>query len=152
MKKSESTTEKPESTTEAPEVPMKTLANCTPVEFLRQTNKIRHAAYSLLKDSGVWEIRKRLPQMTGKETAQEKKALLDEQAKKNLDDILDALMDKSAEQTVNVLGMMCFMEPEEIQKATISEIVRPALELLNSQPVKDFLLWLVKSALTSMDG
>lgn len=42
---------------------MKTLANCTPVEFLRQTNKIRHAVEGLLLDSGVQEIRKRMPEL-----------------------------------------------------------------------------------------
>ncbi len=131
---------------------MKTLANCTPVEFLRQTNKIRHAVDGLLKDSGVQEIRKRIPQTTGKETQVEKKAMLNDQAKKNMNDILDALMDKNAEQTASVLGMMCFMEPEEIQKATVAEIMTPALELLNSKPVMDFLLSLMNSELTSMDG
>ena len=52
---------------------MKTLANCNPVEFLKQTNKIRHAVSHLLQDSGVMEIRKHLPKLTGEESPQEKK-------------------------------------------------------------------------------
>lgn len=131
---------------------MKTLANCTPVEFLRQTNKIRHAVEDLLLDSGIQEIRKRMPELTGEETQAERKALMNNQAKKNMGAILDALMEKNAEQTANVLGMMCFLEPEEMEKTTVSEIMTPVLELLNSKPVMDFLLLSMKSAPTNTDG
>lgn len=131
---------------------MKTLANCTPVEFLRQTNKIRHSVEDLLLDSGVQEIRKRMPELTGKETQEERKRLMNNQAKKNMGAILDALMEKNAEQTANVLGMMCFLEPEEMEKTTVSEIMTPVLELLNSKPVMDFLLLSMKSAPTNTDG
>lgn len=128
---------------------MKTLANCTPTEFLRQTNKIRHAVEELLKDSKVGDIRKRLPEFTGKETQEKKKAMLNEQAKKNLGDILDALMEENAEKTADVLGMMCFLEPGEIGNYTSVEIMGPALELLYSKPVLDFLSLLMRSEPTN---
>ena len=40
---------------------MKNLANCTPVEFLKQTNKIRHEVESWLKDTKIMDIRKNRP-------------------------------------------------------------------------------------------
>ena len=40
---------------------MKNLANCTPVEFLRQTNKIRHSVEGWLKETGILEVRKNKP-------------------------------------------------------------------------------------------
>ena len=41
---------------------MKTLANCNPVEFLVQTNKIRKAVWDWLSLTQVMEIRKNLPE------------------------------------------------------------------------------------------
>lgn len=131
---------------------MKTLANCTPVEFLRQTNKIRHAASDLLKESGVFEIRKTRPDFTGSETKEERDEKLQEQAKKNLNEILDSLMDTHAEKTATVLGMMCFMEPKEIEKASSMDFLSASIELLNSKPVLDFLSSLMRSGQKNTDG
>ena len=123
---------------------MKTLANCSPVEFLRQTNKIRHAAAWFMKETGVLELRKRRPELTGKETEAEKKAARDKQARQNLSDMADLLMDTNAEKTAELLGMLCFMEPEEVANANGIDFLTPAIELLNSRPVIDFLLSLAK--------
>lgn len=122
--------------------PMKTLANCTAVEFLRQTNKIRHFAAGLLDKAGVAEIRKRAPQLTGNETKEEKAAAMRMQGKKNFSDILDALMDVNAEDTAALLGMMCFQAPEDMEGERGMKYLEPGLELLMSKPVLDFLLTL----------
>lgn len=131
---------------------MKTLANCTSVEFLRQTNKIRHAAAGFMKETGVLELRKRRPEMTGKETNEEKKTAMDKQARKNLSDMADLLMDTNAEKTAELLGMLCFMDPEEVANAKGVDLLTPAAELLNSRQVIDFLLSLAKLEQTITDA
>lgn len=131
---------------------MKTLANCSPVEFLRQTNKIRHAAAGLMKETGVLDLRKRRPELTGKETEEEKKAALDKQARKNLSDMADLLMDTNAEKTAELLGMLCFIDPEDVAKEKGIDFLTPAIELLNSRPVMDFLLSLAKLGEMSTDA
>lgn len=131
---------------------IKTLANCSPVEFLRQTNKIRHAAADLLKMAGVSEIRKRMPALTGKETDEEKKAAIMAQGRKNFSDILDALMETNAQDTAAVLGMMCFQDPEALEGATGMQYLSAGLDLLQSKPVMDFFLMLMRSAQTSTGG
>lgn len=118
---------------------MKTLANCTPVEFLRQTNKIRHAVSDLFGAAGIQEIRKRLPAFSGSETVEERKAMLDKQGRENFSDILDALMDVNAEATVELLGLMCFQTPEEMAEKPGIDYLVPVMELLKSEPVRDFL-------------
>ncbi len=125
---------------------MKTLANCAPVEFLRQTNKIRHSAGELLAKSGVLEIRKRQPEFTGQETEEEKKEKITAQAKKNLDKMLDVLLDSDPEGTVQLMGMLCFMEPEEALAANGLELFGAAMELLNSKAVMGFLSSLMRLA------
>lgn len=131
---------------------MKTLANCSPVEFLRQTNKIRHAAAGFMKETGVLDLRKRRPELTGKETDKEKKAAMDKQARKNLSDMADLLMDTNAQKTAELLGMLCFMEPEDVANAKGIDFLAPAIELLNSRPVMDFLLSLAKLGEMSTDN
>lgn len=131
---------------------MKTLANCTPVEFLRQTNKIRHAAAGFIKETSVLDLRKRRPELTGKETDAEKKAAMDKQARKNLSDMADLLMDTNAQKTAELLGMLCFMEPEDVSNAKGIDFMTPAIELLNAKPVIDFLLSLAKLEEMSTDN
>lgn len=134
------------------ETKMKTLANCTPVEFLRQTNKIRHAAADLMQSSGVIEIRKHMPQFTGNESPAEHKELMNAQAKKNMDEILDALLETNAEKTAALFAMMCFMEPDEIENITAMDFIAPAMELLNNQAVIDFLQSLARLAQMNTGG
>lgn len=143
---------KKQTAVEQPQPIMKTLANCNPYEFIRQTNKIRHAAAGLMKTTGVMEIRKRKPEFTGGETDEEKQALWQKQARENVEAILDALMDDHAEETANVLGMMCFMEPDEVANAKGVDFLVPALEILNSKAVMDFLSSLARLGLMSTDG
>lgn len=131
---------------------MKTLANCTPVEFLRQTNRIRHAAAGLLKKAEISEIRKRMPALSGNETPDQKKEAMREQGKKNFSDILDTLMETNAEDTAAVMAMMCFQEPKDMENATGMEYLSAGLELIQSKPVMDFFLMLMGLAQTSTDG
>ena len=131
---------------------MKTLANCTPAEFLKQTNRMRKRVGSLLKDSKVGEIRKRKPALTGEETEEQKKALYRKQAEDNISAMLDLLLENYAERTAEVLGMMCFIEPEDINNHRALDFLSPAVEVLNDQSVVDFLSSLMKSEILNTGG
>lgn len=114
---------------------MKTIVNCNPIEFIEQTNKIRHAVSKYFKDTKILEIRKRKP--TDGVT-------IEEQAKKNLNDMLDVAMGEYPRETAEVIGLMCFIEPTEIEKYTAAEFLTPALELLNSKAALNFFISLAK--------
>ena len=132
--------------------PMKTLANCTPVEFLRQTNKIKHAVSELFDTAGIAEIRKRMPVLTGNETPEEKQTAMQKQGVLNFSDILDALLDANAEGTAALIGMMCFRDPEEIRNDTMMDHLGAVMDLLENKAVKDFLLLLLRLATSNTDG
>lgn len=51
---------------------MKTLANCSPREFLLQTNKIRKSVVKWLDETKILEIRANKPQFTEGATEEEK--------------------------------------------------------------------------------
>ena len=132
---------------------MKTIAKLDGPAFLRRCNKIRHEAYALVKDTGVMRIRERMPEFTGKETKEEREAMLNEQAKKNVSDMLDALLDEHAEQTVEVLKIMCVPEDgEDINAMDGIDIATAGLEIISAPKVMDFFVSLVRSGLITTGG
>lgn len=118
---------------------IKTLANCTLAEFLRQSNKIRKAAADFYKSSGIAEIRKHLPDVTGK-TEEEAKAMLKEQNAKNISDILDACLDTNAEKTIEIIGLFCFKEGNEVNDLTPADFLDVVVDLVSSERVMSFFI------------
>lgn len=117
---------------------MKNLANCDSIEFISQGYKVIEAAKDLITKSKVLDIRSRRPKYTGNETPEEKAEKAREQAKKNIFDMLGCLMRDNPEKTAQVLGLMCFIEPEDIKNHKGIEFIAPATELLASREVLDF--------------
>lgn len=118
---------------------MKTLANCTDVEFLRQTNRIRKYAEAWLKDTGVLDIRRReLPKPDDSLSEDEKREAYRQNARDRLNDILDAALDTHAEQTAGLLRLMCFVEPDDDQSLRVPQMLGAVSELMENQDVLDF--------------
>lgn len=126
---------------------MKTLANCTTVEFLRQTNKIRHAIAEYLDYTKILEVRKNKPKFTDSMTEEEKKAALNAQAKKNISDMLDIALEDNAEATTRILGLICF-----IDDAKECENLDPlaVIDVITSERVLGFFTRLMQSGLIDM--
>lgn len=129
---------------------MKTIANMQGAEFLRQCNKIRHAAADLMQDTQILDIRKRMPAFTGKENPELRKVMIEKQSKKNISDMLDALLDTHAEETYNVLKLMCVTE--EGEEPTGLDMAMAGLEIVTSPKVMDFLSSLARLAQTDTVG
>ena len=130
---------------------MKTLANCNPVDFLRQTNRIRNSFGSLLTENGIPDIFRRQPVLDGAETADEAKEKRRVQTRQNMDEILNILLETHAEETAEVLGLTCFMEPDELADAKGIDFLSPAIELLSSKPVIDFFMSFAKLGRSLME-
>jgi hypothetical protein len=128
---------------------MKTLANCTTAEFLRQTNKIRKVVADYLKETEILKIRKTLPVFPMNASEEEKSIMMREQAEQNISDMLDKMLDEHAEKTVEVLALMCFKEGTEAQELEVCDILDVALELLTSERVLNFFTRLMQSGLIS---
>ena len=123
---------------------MKNIANCTPREFLRQTNKIRKAVSNWLTLTKVMDIRKRLPQIPDDATEEQKDALIEAQVKDNINAVLDVIMDEHPDETADLMGLMCFIEPEDLDNHSMSEILGSVAEMLNCQDVLDFFISLAR--------
>lgn len=117
---------------------MKNLANCKPSEFLQQTNRIRKAVDKWLTDTDIINIRKRMPDIDKDATEEEKQAAKREQVKANFKAMLDAMLDEHPDETLEVLALICFVEPKDFDKHSVSEYLESFNELLNNEAVIGF--------------
>lgn len=133
---------------------MKNLANCKPSEFLKQTNRIRKSVENWLKITDVMSIRKRMPEgmpeITKDMSKDEARAVLEkrqemmaEQSQRNLKAMLDAMLDTHPDETLEVLALCCFVEPEDVDNYSVSEYLLSINELLADSNVRDFFTFLM---------
>lgn len=117
---------------------MKNLANCKPSEFLAQTNKIRKSVSRWLTDTDIMNIRKRMPELKENATDDQRKEAIQKQASKNLKAMLDAILDEHPEETLEVLALLCFVEPEHVDDYSLTEYLDAFNDLMNNKSVMDF--------------
>ena len=132
----------------------KNLANCTGVEFLRQSNRIRKNVEVWLKDTDVLKIRKnraKLTPITNEMSKEEKEAIQaenearrKEQVRKNISDMLDVCLETHAEETFKVLCLMCFVDPADSDKVKVPELLGNFSEMLGDDGVISFFVSLTK--------
>ena len=133
---------------------MKNLATCKPSEFLKQANRIRKSVKNWLQVTDIMEIRKRMPKGMpeysadlSQEETEAVKAKRDEmmtaQMGENLDAMLEALMDKHPDETLELLALCCFVEPEDVDDYTVGEYLTAVTELINDKAVRDFFMSLM---------
>ena len=129
---------------------MKTLANCKPSEFLVQTNKIRKHVENWLKITGVLDIRKNVPPPVEGQSRQERNAVLEEQTKKNLSKMFDSVLEEHPQETLELLGLMCFIEPENVDDYPVSFYIQAFSDIISDEAVLSFFTSLVKLGQTNI--
>lgn len=139
---------------------MKNLTNCTPIEFLKQTNRIRHSVEKWLKVTDIMNIKNSLPNFVEinddmseeerKEKADINKELVREQNKKKLSLILDKCLDEHAEETLEMMALMCFVEPEHINEHSAMEYLKEVTEMISNKDVLDFFSSLIRLGQTDL--
>lgn len=131
---------------------LKTLANCDAIDFLRQTNKIRKAVSKWLEDTDIVNIFKTKAVeevVTGNE--KEQAAIIErnanarrKQIKKNLSDILDKVLEEHPEETLEILALCCFIEPQDANSHKVAEYLTAFNSLISDKAVIDFFVSLAK--------
>lgn len=148
---------------------MKTLANCNAVDFLTQTNKIRKAVAKWLTDTDILNIRKNVPEMPKlkpleypkdvsddekekmfEEYQKEREKVLEghekakrEQVKKNLMEMLDKALDEFPMETLEILGMVCFVDKKDLEKTKGIDLLNGAMDAFADDEVVRFFTSLV---------
>lgn len=124
----------------------KNLANCTPKEFMVQTRLIKHSVEKWLTDTDIMNIRKTLPDLPDDLDDEEKKKRMEQQAKENLSKMFDAIAEEHPDETVELLGLLCFVPLDETNDHPMSFYFESITELLNDQSVWSFFSSLVMAA------
>lgn len=130
---------------------LKTLASCKPSEFLKQTNRIRKAAEKWLNVTDIMHIREdnkpklkmALPDSSDVEKQRiedENQKIIKEQAKANFSKILDVIMDEHPDETLELLALCCFVEPENVDDYPVSMYLEAFGELINDEAVLNFFM------------
>jgi hypothetical protein len=127
---------------------LKTLATCKPTEFVRQTNKIKKSVEKWLTDTDILNIRKRLPvlEIIPKDAPEEErlaifnrnKAKSETQAKENISAMMDAILEEHPDETLEVLALCCFVEPEHVDDYPMNVYLEAFNSLINDKAVIDF--------------
>ena len=123
---------------------MKTLANCTPTEFLVQTNKIRKSVANWLSLTKIGEIRKNLPDIPEDASEEEINKAKEKQVKINAQKILDMVLEEHPEETAELLGLVCFIEPEDLSKHSMAELFGGFNEIIGCKEIIDFFVSLIR--------
>lgn len=122
----------------------KTLATCKPSEFLRQTNRIRKSVEHWLTVTDIKNLRKRTPVLGVDASAEERENAVAEQMKKNMSAMLDSIMDDHPDETLELLALLCFIEPENVDDYPITEYLMAFTEILSNSTVINFFTSLVQ--------
>lgn len=127
---------------------MKNIANCKPSEFLAQTYKMKSLVSKFFAKDDIAKIRARMPQIepipsnaSDEEVARitrENAQRMRNTAKKNAMEILDIAMSVSAEDTLALLALACFVEPEAVDEHPMSFYFDSIGELMGDASVIRF--------------
>lgn len=117
---------------------MKNLANCKPSEFLRQTVKIKKSVEKWLKLTDLMNIRKRKPVFPETVTEAEKAEILKGQIRENATAMFESVFEEHPDETLEVLALMCFVEPDHVDDYPVKEYLKAFTELINDEDVLSF--------------
>jgi len=137
----------------------KNLANCTPKEFLIQTNKIRKSAEKWLKATDIMNIRRNVPKLNipkdatseqAKEIMEKHKIEIQEAGRNNLSKIFDAILEEHPDETLELLALACFVEPKKVNDYPITDYLANIGEILNNDDVISFFTSLMRLGQTGI--
>ena len=141
---------------------MKNLANCTPTEFVTQTNLIRKSVDRWLTATDILGIRSRVPEFEvakkdatpdeRKAVAERNKQIESEAVKDKINAILNAILEEHPRETTELLALCCFVEPEDVDKHKMSEYLTSFNELINEESVIGFFISLMRLARMNTTG
>ena len=138
----------------------KNLANCKPSEFLSQTNRMRKAVQNWLEVTKIMELRKAMPELKPipenapddivEAIEAENKKIIAKQAQDNVSAMLDVIMDEHPQETLELLALLCFVEPADIDNHSIAFYLANLADVLNDKDVISFFTSLVRLGQTGI--
>lgn len=139
---------------------IKTIATCKPIEFFKQTVKIKNAVQAWLTTTDIIAIVKKVaPQelVPDDATDVEKMAIMRnnadkrrEQVKKNISEAFDVVMGEHPQETLEILALCCFIEPEKANDYKVSYYLKAFNQLISDKDTIDFFISLAQMGQTNI--
>lgn len=127
---------------------MKNLATCKPTEFVAQTAKIKEAVSNWIDAIDLMKIRATQPKyetLPADSTPEQRAEIIKKNAElqrkqtmKNLNKILDKMLMEHPKETLDVLALCCFVEPEHVDDYTIDEYLQCIMDMMQNKSVINF--------------
>lgn len=127
---------------------MKNLATCKPTEFVAQTAKIKTAVANWIDAIDLMKIRAIQPQyeVISIDSTPEQRAeiikknaeIQKKQTMANLNKILDKMLIEHPKETLEVLALCCFVEPEHVDDYTMDEYMQCIMDMAQNKSVMNF--------------
>lgn len=131
---------------------MKNLANCKPSEFIKQTNRIRKSVEKWLFTTDVLNIRKKKPVIKDGMTDEEINKEINDTINRNVKEILDSVLEDHPDETLEILALLCFVEPENVDDYPVSDYLDSFNDLITNESVLSFFTSLMKLGSTNTSG
>ena len=132
----------------------KNLANCPPIESFRQFNRIKRAAEKWIKETDILGIRNRkveglqdVPtdnEVEAERIQKENAQKIAAQRMKNVCDLLEAMFETHAQETIELMALACFIEPEDANNHSTAFYLRNVGEMIADEDVLAFFTSLVQ--------
>ena len=123
---------------------MKNLSNCKPSEFLAQTIKIKNLVRDWLDATKIMDIRKNFSQVDKNLSAEERTNAIVNQALSNWSDMLERMFIDNAKNTLALIALVNFVEPERVDDYEMGDYLQSVGELLSDSRVISFFTSLVR--------
>lgn len=120
----------------------KTLASCSAIEGLKQINKIKKAVEDYYKEIGITEIKDKYRKLAEAEPDETKR---NDMSKDMMNDIFDAALEVNAEKTIEIVGLLAFLDRSEAAQLTLDEAYEIITESMKSRAIMDFFSSVVRS-------
>lgn len=127
---------------------MKNLATCKPTEFVAQTARIKNAVANWIDVIDLMRIRAIKPQyetLTPGATSEERAEVIKRNAEaerkqtmQNLNVLFDNMLAKHPKETLEVLALCCFVEPEDVDKHSMDEYLDCIMEMMQNKSIMNF--------------
>jgi hypothetical protein len=127
---------------------MKNLANCTPSEFIKQTVRLKDVVPKWLQATEIMKIRATKPKLIAvpenatkdeqEEITKENSDIIRKQAIENLNMMIDKMFAEHPQETLEVLALSCFVEPDDVDNYTMDEYFCCLEEMAQAKSVVNF--------------
>ena len=129
-----------------------TILDLGPREFAAQAYRVSSAIEKWLTVTDVLNIKKKIPNVANDAKPEERDAAVTEQLRKNAFAVLETVLGQHPDETLELLALLCNIDPENVEEYPTRELMRCVNDLLNDKDFVGFFVSCVQLARMNFGG